>query len=158
VDNAGADFVLGILPLACALARGGNRVSLGVNSRPSSNDMTAKEAEEILIRLRGIEELDALRARRRLTIVETGTGTPGIDLAHVGEDLNRAARGIDLLVLEGQGRAVETNWSTRFEVPAARLAVVKDPVVARAIGRDLMAPLIETTPPRGRPEPSGGPD
>jgi type II pantothenate kinase len=140
VDNAGADFVLGILPLASCLAEEWDEVVLAANSHPSSNDITLDEAQEVLERAGSL--LGQLLERGRLRIVGTGTGTPGIDLAHVGESFNAIAKNSGTVILEGQGRGVETTWDARFQVPVLRLAVLKDPEVAAAIGRRLWDPLV----------------
>ncbi|KAK9799347.1 hypothetical protein WJX73_008823 [Symbiochloris irregularis] len=48
VDNAGADVVLGMLPLARELLRGGAEVVLVANSQPAINDVTAPELRRVL--------------------------------------------------------------------------------------------------------------
>ncbi|KAI4989239.1 hypothetical protein ZWY2020_036556 [Hordeum vulgare] len=49
VDNAGADVVLGMLPLAREFLRGGVEVVLVANSLPALNDITANELPEIVV-------------------------------------------------------------------------------------------------------------
>ncbi|MBU1702743.1 MAG: DUF89 family protein [Candidatus Eisenbacteria bacterium] len=141
VDNAGADFVLGILPLAVSLTHEWEKVYLAMNSTPASNDMTLAEGGEILQDLRSGTRLGMLLDTGRICLVGTETGTPGIDLQHVGEELNRVAKGVEAIILEGQGRGVETTWRARFRKPILRLAVIKDSFVAEAIGWDLLEPL-----------------
>ena len=51
VDNAGADVVLGMLPLCRELLRGGAEVVLAANERPSINDVTARELRALLPRV-----------------------------------------------------------------------------------------------------------
>ncbi|KAG1660836.1 hypothetical protein FOA52_008947 [Chlamydomonas sp. UWO 241] len=48
VDNAGADIVLGMLPLARELLRQGSEVVLVANSQPAINDITAPELRALL--------------------------------------------------------------------------------------------------------------
>ncbi len=48
VDNAGADVVLGQLPIARELLRGGSDVVMVANKLPAINDVTAAEMEEVL--------------------------------------------------------------------------------------------------------------
>jgi len=48
VDNAGADIVLGVLPLARELLRGGTEVILAANSRPAINDITCEELTDVI--------------------------------------------------------------------------------------------------------------
>ncbi|MBD3335666.1 MAG: hypothetical protein GF355_09135 [Candidatus Eisenbacteria bacterium] len=143
-----------ILPLAGALAESWEEIVLAVNSTPSSNDMTRGEAEAILAALPARIALGRLRDSGRLRIVETGTGTPGIDLTGIGASVDGEVAGAEAIILEGQGRGVETTWSARFRLPAARLAVVKDPLVAEAAGLALMQPLLRRQPAAGEHDPS----
>ena len=48
VDNAGADIVLGMLPLAREALRMGANVDLVANELPALNDITAVELRELL--------------------------------------------------------------------------------------------------------------
>lgn len=48
VDNAGADVVLGVIPLARELLRGGSEVVLAANSRPAINDITCEELTSVI--------------------------------------------------------------------------------------------------------------
>jgi type II pantothenate kinase len=147
VDNAGADFVLGVLALVGRLVAAGWEVTLAANATPASNDVTREEAEAILARLPGDHPAHAWRRAGRLRVCSTGTGTPGIDLRRVGPELNAVAARCDLVILEGQGRAVETTWNARLSVPVLRIAVLKDPLVARRIGRSLWDAVVDWRPP-----------
>ena len=140
VDNAGCDVVLGMLPLARELLRRGSGVILAANSTPSLNDITAAELADVLERARGVDaELDAARAEQRLELVATGTGEPLIDLGAVAEPLAQKAdqRDVDLLVLEGMGRALESNFAARFACDAIKMAMIKDPGVAEQMEGEL---------------------
>lgn len=145
-DNAGPDFLLGILPTAVFLAHH-RPVTILVNSRPASSDITLPEARAHLAALRGMapESFGRLLAEERITLVGTGTGSPGIDLRAVAPELNRAAADAGWILLDGQGRGIETNWTTRFRVPVLRVAMVKDPLVAAAIDHPASAPLLKYT-------------
>ena len=146
VDNAGADVVLGMLPLCRELLRGGAEVVLAANERPSINDVTAREARALLPRVAKAER-DALGAGKaviarslsenRLVVVSSGSDLPVIDLTHVSSELRDAARGADLVVLEGMGRAVETNLFARFACDALNLGMVKHPEVAQCLRGEL---------------------
>ena len=135
VDNAGSDIVLGVLPFARELIRGGVRVVLGANELPSLNDITVAELREVVTALSAEDELlaDAL-ASGRLSMVSTGTDVPVIDLAGVSDELNAAAANADLLVLEGMGRGVETNYDAAFTVDVLRICLIKNESVAQRIG------------------------
>ncbi len=145
-DNAGPDFLLGVLPAAVFWARRW-RVRIVVNSEPASSDVTFAEARDLLDRLSCSSPGPARAALdgARLELVPSGTGSPGIDLRRVGPALNAAARDAAWLVIDGQGRGVETNWTTRFRCPVLRVAVVKDPLVAGAVGMAPGSPLLRWT-------------
>jgi uncharacterized protein with ATP-grasp and redox domains len=138
VDNAGADLILGCLPLARWLACQSSRVVLAANSTPSLNDITWSELRDVLNRLAGIDPVLArLTAQDRLTTVANGCGTPLIDLANISNDCDEAARGSDLIILEGMGRAVESNYHVRLTCDTLKIALLKDVAVARRLGGTL---------------------
>jgi len=140
VDNAGADVVLGMLPLCRELLRGGAEVVLAANERPSINDVTARELIDLLPRV-AAAEVDGTQSRvflealdsKKLKVVSSGSDLPVIDLTRVSWELVDAARGADLIVLEGMGRAVETNLRARFTCDALNLGMVKHPEVAQCL-------------------------
>jgi type II pantothenate kinase len=142
-DNAGADFLLGVLPAALFWARRWE-VCVVVNSLPVSSDIAIEEARALLSLLNSTSDSVVDQAVRagRLRLVESGTGSPGIDFRFVGETLNQVADGASWILLDGQGRAVETNWETRFRCPVLRVAAIKDALVAREIGVLPGGPLI----------------
>lgn len=159
VDNAGADVVLGMLPLCRELLRGGAEVVLAANERPSINDVTARELRALLPRVAEAERFSgfsggsgALGAVERnenenaslgvfqraldantLVVVSSGSDLPVIDLSRVSAELVDAARGADLVVLEGMGRGIETNLFARFACDALNLGMVKHPEVAQCL-------------------------
>jgi type II pantothenate kinase len=140
VDNAGADVVLGMLPLCRELLRGGAEVVLAANETPSINDVTARELIDLLPRV-AAAEVDGTQSRvflealdsKKLKVVSSGSDLPVIDLSRVSWELVDAARGADLIVLEGMGRAVETNLRARFTCDALNLGMVKHPEVAQCL-------------------------
>lgn len=137
VDNAGSDYLLGILPLARWLARHGGRgggpipVVLAGNQLPTLNDMTAAD-----MRAGWPVVLEAEPSLRDLpiSIVSTGTSEPLIDLASVSDELNAAADDADLVILEGMGRGIESNLHARFTCDALNIAMLKFPAVAQWLG------------------------
>ena len=146
-DNAGSDVVLGAVPLVREIARAGTPVVLAANSRPALNDITHDELVRLLDDLAGADPVLAeLRARERITTVATGTGVALIDLSEIGEACNAVAADCDLIVLEGMGRAVESNWNQRFTCDVWRLAVIKDACVAKWLGCELFQPVCRFDP------------
>lgn len=71
-------------------------------------------------------------------MVSTGNGLPVIDLTRVSAELCAAAEGAQLLVLEGMGRAIETNLHARAACDLLKLGMVKHPEVADMLGGQLL--------------------
>jgi len=138
VDNAGSDFILGVMPLARELALAGTRIVLAANELPSLNDITADETAATIGQLAALDDdLAALIAADMFEVVSTGNASPLIDLAEVSDELNEAAADAELLVLEGMGRAVESNFDAGFKVDTLHLALLKDEAVAQRVGGEL---------------------
>ncbi|KAL6281118.1 hypothetical protein ACE6H2_017999 [Prunus campanulata] len=155
VDNAGADVILGMLPLARELLRRGTEVVLVANSLPALNDLTAMELPEIVAE--AAKHCDILRRAAEaggllvdamvstlddckgnsssvpLMVVENGCGSPCIDLRQVSSELAAAAKEADLIILEGMGRALHTNFNARFKCDALKLAMVKNQRLAEKL-------------------------
>jgi damage-control phosphatase, subfamily II, stand-alone protein len=139
IDNAGSDFILGLMPLVKELAICGTSIVLTANELPSLNDLTAVDARACLDELISLDpELASLAADGKLEVVSSGNDLPLIDLTHVSDELDAAARGADLVILEGMGRGVESNLDTVFNVDAVHLAVLKDTQVTKHIGGRLL--------------------
>jgi uncharacterized protein with ATP-grasp and redox domains len=135
VDNAGADIVLGGLPLARHLAEAGMRVVLAATDHYALNDVTRKELDGILETVQRVDDVFARRlADGTITVVGTGYGHPLIDLANISDECNSAAADCDLIVLEGMGRAIESNYRTPFRCDCLRLAMIKNEAVAGYYG------------------------
>ena len=138
VDNAGADFVLGVMPLARELAAHGTHVVLAANELPSLNDVTVDETIEIVEQLAAAdEELATYVSGQLFEVVSTGNDIPLIDLMDVSDELNEAAADADLVVLEGMGRSVESNLHTNFTVDSIQLCLLKDPSMAARVGGEV---------------------
>ncbi|KAH7550466.1 hypothetical protein JRO89_XS13G0196800 [Xanthoceras sorbifolium] len=142
VDNSGADIVLGMLPLARELLRRGTEVVLVANSLPALNDVTAMELPDIVAE--AAKHCDILRRAAEaggllvdaminpsdgskensssvpLMVVENGCGSPCIDLRQVSSELAAAAKDADLIILEGMGRALHTNFNAWFKCDALK--------------------------------------
>jgi len=122
VDNAGADVVLGMLPLARELARRGTRVTLAANELASLNDITAKELAPITSEMTGVR------------VLSSGSGDPLIDLSALDPAFCAEVEDADLVVLEGMGRGLESNWTARLACETWRMAIVKAEPVSRKRG------------------------
>jgi type II pantothenate kinase len=155
VDNSGADVILGMLPLAREFLRRGTEVVLVTNSLPALNDVTAMELPDIVAGaakhcdiLRRAAEMGGLlvdamvnpgdgskndSTSAPLMVVENGCGSPCIDLRQVSSELAAAAKDADLVILEGMGRALHTNFNAQFKCEALKLAMVKNQRLAEKL-------------------------
>lgn len=138
VDNAGSDIVLGMLPLVRELLRRGTTVGVTANSLPALNDITHDELVPLIERIAAFDAVfsEAIRDGR-LELVPSGNDAPLIYMNQISPELAEACDGVDLLVIEGMGRAVETNLNTVFTVDALKLAVIKEQQLAEQLGGTL---------------------
>lgn len=138
VDNAGADVLLGMAPFVRHLLQRGTRVVLTANTRPALNDITHDELVPLIHRITEFDAVyrDGLRSGQ-LTMVASGNGIPLIDLSRVSVELAQVSRGADLLVLEGMGRSLESNYRARFTADTLKVAMVKEQQVAETVGTKL---------------------
>ena len=148
IDNAGSDFILGVMPLVRELALEGVQIVLAANELPSLNDLTADETAIIVQQLSSIDrDLAALIDGQMFEVVSTGNDIPLIDLAEVTDELNEAAADADLVILEGMGRSIESNFDAAFSVDCLQLALLKDPLVAaHFVGAELYDCVCKYTP------------
>ncbi|KAH7684362.1 AF1104-like protein [Dioscorea alata] len=134
VDNSGADFILGILPFARELLRRGTQVILAANDLPSINDVTYPELIEIIAKLKDENgQLVGVEASG-LLIANSGNDLPVIDLSSVSPELAYLASDADLVMLEGMGRAIETNLYAQLKCDSIKIGMVKHPEVAQFLG------------------------
>jgi type II pantothenate kinase len=132
VDNSGSDIVLGVIPLAREMARAGMRVVLAANDGAALNDITAAELPGLLATHAQRDRVLAdLLKSDRLASIGSGGDTPLIDLGSVSDECNAEAARSDLVVLEGMGRGVESNWDQEFTCDVCRIAMLKDESVVR---------------------------
>lgn len=68
-----------------------------------------------------------------LFVVATGSGSPCLDLRRVSDVLADATVGVDLVVIEGMGRSVHTNYNTRMRCDCLKLAMIKNKHVAETL-------------------------
>ena len=135
VSGSGNDFILGVMPFVRELALGGAQIVLAANELPSFTDITADETVGIIEELAGIDnDLAALVQGGLFEVVSTGNDLPVLDLSSVSDELNAAAADADLVILEGAGRAVETNRNAVFTVDTLWLALLTNAGVAHAAG------------------------
>ncbi|VAI20271.1 unnamed protein product [Triticum turgidum subsp. durum] len=130
VDNAGADVVLGMLPLAREFLRRGVEVVLVANSLPALNDITANELPEIVA-----------EAAKHCGILRKAAEAGGLivdAMAGIQGDTKDEPASVPLmvvmqLILEGMGRSLHTNLNARFKCDALKLAMVKNQRLAEKL-------------------------
>jgi len=136
VDNAGCDVVLGMIPLTRELLQRGTQVIITANSTPSLNDITHTELTDLINTIAQQDAViaDALRTDQ-LELIPSGNGVPLIDLTQITPQLADAVtrRHVDLVILEGMGRAVESNLEIPFTCDTLKIAMLKDPNVAQSV-------------------------
>ncbi|KAJ3296136.1 hypothetical protein HK104_001944 [Borealophlyctis nickersoniae] len=138
VDNSGADIILGIIPFARYLISKGTKVILAANTSPSVNDITASELRLILEKICYFDAtIRNAWAEHDLQVIGTGSDSPCLDLLRVSDDLAARCADADLIVLEGMGRAIHTNFRAKFSVDCVKIAVFKNPQMATALGASL---------------------
>src|SRR5207244_3347549 len=113
------------------LARQGMPVVLAANSAPALNDITIDELNPLLKQLAAWDRiLSELLDGGRIRTVASGSGIPLIDFSEVSDACDAEAAHSDLIVIEGMGRGVESNWRQTFKCDVWRVALVKDECVA----------------------------
>jgi len=138
VDNSGSDVCLGCIPLTRWMLCRGARVTLAANSGPALNDVTAPELAPLIHKAAANDSIlaEALHDER-LSVVASGGWAPLLDLADLSDECVNAVTDADLIILQGMGRAIESNYSAAFACDSLRSAVLKDEFVARSLGGKL---------------------
>lgn len=109
---------------------------------PSINDVTIAELRGIVAAACGADPTfcAALEAGR-LRTVSSGSDLPVLDLKRVSQAVVDECAGVDLVVLEGMGRGIETNLRAQFTVDSVKLAMIKHPEVAQSLGARVYEPV-----------------
>jgi hypothetical protein len=69
-------------------------------------------------------------------------------MTRVSKSFDDSVSRAEVLIVIGQGRAIETNWNTTLSLPWARAAVVKNKLVAGAVGCEVFDPVLTFELPR----------
>jgi len=144
VDNSGIDIVMGIVPFVRELLRRKTKVMMCANSRPSLNDVTYCELCVLMKQIACIStDIAQALADNQLILMDSGQGSPCLDLSRLQEDVAKAMvkEGVELLVLEGMGRAVHTNLGATFNCETLKLAVLKNRWLATRLGGKMFSVL-----------------
>uniref|UniRef100_A0A2K5QUK9 4'-phosphopantetheine phosphatase n=1 Tax=Cebus imitator TaxID=2715852 RepID=A0A2K5QUK9_CEBIM len=145
-DNSGIDIILGVFPFVRELLLRGTEVILACNSGPALNDVTHSESLIVAERIAGMDPVvhSALQ-EERLLLVQTGSSSPCLDLSRLDKGLAALVRerGADLVVIEGMGRAVHTNYHAALRCESLKLAVVKNAWLAERLGGRLFSVIFK---------------
>ncbi|GKV11633.1 hypothetical protein SLEP1_g22873 [Rubroshorea leprosula] len=110
------------------------QVVLAANELPSINDVTYPELVEIISKLKD-EHGNLLGVdMSNLFIANSGNDMPVIDLTRVSQELVYLSGDADLVILEGMGRGIETNFYAQFKCDSLKIGMVKHPEVAQFLG------------------------
>ncbi|GMT36136.1 hypothetical protein PFISCL1PPCAC_27433, partial [Pristionchus fissidentatus] len=142
VDNSGADVILGVLPFAREFLKLGSKVTIVSNLLPALNDITYGELLKVMEEVSEKDELIRRNTEQgRLKIMHSGQGSPCLDLRRIDSELCELVveDAVDLVVIEGMGRALHTNFNAQFSVPSLKAAVIKTRWLADRMGGDIFS-------------------
>lgn len=139
VDNSGFDITLGVLPLVFFILKNSpeTKVILCANSKPAINDITTIELMFLIKKLAVLmPEINEAYTSKRLIVIETGSASPCLDLSRINIDLAKLMETsqVDLVVLEGMGRSIHTNYNAKFKCDSLKAAVLKNQWLANRFG------------------------
>jgi type II pantothenate kinase len=142
VDNSGYDFVLGALPLVRWFLQRGTEVIIAANTSPALNDMTFAEMLPVLEQIS--EKCAIIRTslqNHKLLLISNGQSSPCLDLSRVNQQLNQLVqrKQVDLVIIEGMGRAIHTNLNANFSCEVIKLAVIKNAWLGKRLGGDVFS-------------------
>jgi type II pantothenate kinase len=77
----------------------------------------------------------------RLECVNSGQSSPCLDLSRLNKSLveTMAEKQVDLIVLEGMGRAIHTNLYAKFKCESLKVAVLKNRWLAERLGGEMFS-------------------
>ncbi|XP_033112967.1 4'-phosphopantetheine phosphatase-like [Anneissia japonica] len=144
VDNSGADIILGIFPLVREFLKRGTQVILSANSKPALNDITHYELVIIVERIITMDEtIRTALYEKQLQLIQNGSGSPCLDLSRIDQTIAACCEEADLIILEGMGRAIHTNYSACFSCECLKLAVLKNKWLAERFGGDMFSIVVK---------------
>ena len=146
IDNSGVDVVLGVLPFTEFLLSRGTSVMLCANNRPVLNDVTYTELVLIVQRAAKLSSvIDQALKSGALSCENSGQSSACLDLSRLSQPLveHMAERKVDLIVLEGMGRALHTNLYAKFGCESLKVAVIKNRWLATRLGGDMFSVIFK---------------
>lgn len=138
VDNSGVDIILGMFPFVRELLSRGTKVVMAANSYPALNDVMYSELVILTEKVADLcPEIRTAKKEEHLVLMESGIGSPCLDFRRVNTELALKCRDADLLILEGMGRAIHTNYEAKFTCDSIKMAVIKNRWLAQRLGGDM---------------------
>jgi bifunctional damage-control phosphatase, subfamily II, fusion protein len=77
-----------------------------------------------------------------IEVVQSGSGSPCLDFLRISDDICKASTDVDLVVIEGMGRAIHTNFHATFKVDSVKIGVFKNPQIAEYLGAQLCEGMV----------------
>ncbi|XP_029631028.1 pantothenate kinase 4 isoform X3 [Salmo trutta] len=155
VDNSGIDIILGVFPFVRELLCRGTEVVLASNSSPALNDVTNNELQILTERIAAMDPVIQSAVKEdRLTLVQSGSSSPCLDLSRLDKVLAGVVRErhTDLVIIEGMGRAIHTNYYALLSCESLKMAVIKNSWLADRLGGKLFSVVFKyEVPPDKKP-------
>uniref|UniRef100_A0A670IG36 4'-phosphopantetheine phosphatase n=1 Tax=Podarcis muralis TaxID=64176 RepID=A0A670IG36_PODMU len=122
------------------------KVILACNSGPALNDVTYSESLLVTERIAAMDPVirDALK-EEKLLLVQTGSSSPCLDLSRLDKGLANLVRErkTDLVIIEGMGRAIHTNYYAALKCESLKLAVIKNSWLADRLGGKIFSVIFK---------------
>uniref|UniRef100_A0A8C4IC77 4'-phosphopantetheine phosphatase n=1 Tax=Dicentrarchus labrax TaxID=13489 RepID=A0A8C4IC77_DICLA len=153
-DNSGVDIILGVMPFVRELLSRGTEVVLASNSGPALNDVTNGELQILTERIAAMDPVIQAGLREdRLMLVQSGSSSPCLDLSRLDKVLAMVVRErqTDLVIIEGMGRAIHTNYYAMLSCESLKMAVIKNSWLADRLGGKLFSVVFKYEVPAGKP-------
>ncbi|XP_072100948.1 4'-phosphopantetheine phosphatase isoform X2 [Mobula birostris] len=142
VDNSGIDIILGVFPFVRELLSKGTEVILASNSGPALNDVTCSELTIVTERIAAMDSIIRTALEKdKLVLVQSGSSSPCLDLSRLDKGLATVVweRKTDLVIIEGMGRAIHTNYYAALRCESLKLAVIKNAWLAERLGGNIFS-------------------
>eukprot|EP00064_Thunnus_orientalis_P018896 superscaffoldBa00004510_g19005 len=153
-DNSGVDIILGVMPFVRELLSRGTEVVLASNSGPALNDVTNGELQILTERIAAMDSVIQAGLREdRLMLIQSGSSSPCLDLSRLDKVLASVVRErqTDLVIIEGMGRAIHTNYYAMLSCESLKMAVIKNSWLADRLGGKLFSVVFKYEVPTGKP-------
>uniref|UniRef100_A0AAQ5ZXF3 4'-phosphopantetheine phosphatase n=1 Tax=Amphiprion ocellaris TaxID=80972 RepID=A0AAQ5ZXF3_AMPOC len=130
------------------------KVVLASNSGPALNDVTNGELQILTERIAAMDPVIQAGLRDdRLMLVQSGSSSPCLDLSRLDKVLAMVVRErqTDLVIIEGMGRAIHTNYYAMLSCESLKMAVIKNSWLADRLGGKLFSVVFKYEVPAGKP-------